>query len=745
MNKSIFESAKEYQLSEANIQSLIQGREQFLARFPFESLREMTMQQYASIHSKDTFIYWLERKKILAGIGGGNSSKFGIYCAKDGKYYKGYGNNKVLLEGEELDKEFLALKELVITSIKAAKEGRIGDIPASVHMWDMVLLKILNIYVPEQFFNIYSRAVLVPIAEDLGLGNSLSLRDTSIIQINHAILQAIRDKEPFHTWDHSAIGTFLWQLYQPAAKNAYWVMGYTYGGENSQLASFLSQEVIGTNFLHDYDFTDSMDLSSDDLDQKIDAIAAEDREKRALQSFFRMRQGDYVALKATFVRNNKSILKISAIGILQEDPSEGYRYDPKLGHTLPVKWIDHSETEFDGLGYMRRTIVKVTRSEEIKLIFGQSVKESDHGPDRDITIVETPSFGERNLVLYGPPGTGKTYHVVDQSLLILDPARYKELKDLQDRSQMKEVFRQYINKGQVVFTTFHQSYAYEDFIEGLKSDGKGGFASSDGVFKRAAIEAMFQGLPADPASQASEMTYVKKKEKVMQALREHRPFDFSHAERYVVIIDEINRGNISKIFGELITLLEADKRLNEENETIVTLPYSRNRFVLPPNLYIVGTMNTADRSIALLDTALRRRFAFREMMPQPKLLSDHLHEVQLDVLLEVMNQRIEVLYDRDHTIGHAFFIGVQSIDELVVVFQNKVLPLLQEYFYDDWEKIGLVLGGIGQSENDPFIVYQHTRSLEKLFKSTSSLAYLNNKEFRIKKSISVEELRSIYE
>ena len=293
----------------------------------------------------------------------------------------------------------------------------------------------------------------------------------------------------------------------------------------------------------------------------------------------------------------------------------------------------------------------------------------------ETTYIENQSGNTfvKNSILYGPPGTGKTYYTAYYSVAICDDLSIEELEK-KSYGEVLERFNTLKKEGRIAFTTFHQSYGYEEFIEGIRPVMAGEeekksieYEIVPGVFKKFCDEA---------------------------ALVDDEP--------YIFIIDEINRGNISKIFGELITLIEGTKRKGEREELSAFLPYSQEEFGVPKNVYILGTMNTADRSIALMDTALRRRFNFIEMMPDCRTIEDIVirqngKEVNIGNVLDIINRRIEFLFDREHTIGHAFFTSLKngdsnSIERLADIFKNSIIPLLQEYFYDDYERIRLVLG-----------------------------------------------------
>ncbi len=254
------------------------------------------------------------------------------------------------------------------------------------------------------------------------------------------------------------------------------------------------------------------------------------------------------------------------------------------------------------------------------------------------------------------------------------------------------------------FTTFHQSYSYEDFIEGIKprlSEDK----DEDETEQITEIEYEIKpGIFYKACDKAAQLAGYSDLQEALQK-KEERVDKFSKALPYYLIIDEINRGNVANIFGELITLIEKDKRLGAEQETIVNLPYSKDEFGVPPNLILIGTMNTADRSIEALDSALRRRFTFIEKAPEPSLLDQPMYkkidDIDLKAMLTAINNRIELLLDKDHLIGHSYFMGIKTIEELMATFKYKVIPLLEEYFYGKPQMIGLILGKAFLEEKEP--------------------------------------------
>lgn len=365
-----------------------------------------------------------------------------------------------------------------------------------------------------------------------------------------------------------------------------------------------------------------------------------------------------------------------------------------------------------------------------------------------------------NRIYFGPPGTGKTYKTRYEAVKIINPKFQSNF-----RGEIKAEYERLKEEGFIRFVTFHQSYSYEDFVEGIRP-----------VLKLTNIEYQVkEGIFKSFCNEASK--------KNIYRIKDLMPLKIE--KDYVLIIDEINRANVSSVFGELITLLEPDKREGKKEELSLILPYSGSTFCVPSNIHIIGTMNTADRSVETLDTALRRRFEFEEIMPSAELLSpsalycnllweyqfytwedkafsqveesffilygapedlvlnrkriwetmkaekdqrkyDYFDSfdwngINLQNILETINLRIEVLLDRDHTIGHSYFLNVKSKNDLYFVFKNKVIPLLQEYFYGDYSKIGLVLGSgfvKAPKENDKVVFangFEHNELGQKGF------------------------------
>lgn len=426
-----------------------------------------------------------------------------------------------------------------------------------------------------------------------------------------------------------------------------------------------------------------------------------------------------------------------------------------------------------------------------------------------------------NQIFYGPPGTGKTYNTVVKAMEILDNELYLEYEKLElsekqvfYKNKLEPEFNRIKNEEKrIEFVTFHQSYSYEEFVEGIKPDLEQNelkYTLEDGIFKKICKQAKriaskrtpidfsrtkvfkislddtmydycirnnvvslenedknFSDKNSDTGMKKGDIilvphgdtdfraiarvtgNYFPDTDRIKNSSYTHfrnvewlyngadisfyriSPKGFSHSspihcyaeidfkgtdkynlrldteelneiiaeqinkkisKDYVLIIDEINRGDVSKIFGELITLIEEDKRIGKAHKLEVKLPYSKEPFGVPNNVYIIGTMNTADRSIALLDTALRRRFDFEEMMPNPELLAGKVVEnINLQTLLEKINQRITAKYDRDHQIGHSYFMGIENKEDLERAYKNRILPLLNEYFYNEIKTVAEIL------------------------------------------------------
>jgi len=551
----------------------------------------------------------------------------------------------------------------------------------------------------------------------------------------------------------------------------FWNIPVAYPGSSSDLINLVFGFDKSNNYVYDIQFNQTKNPESEQNELALQLIrnckttikSTFDRfyenDASNKMEFFRINgKSSYTSIDELIIDANADIEKV--IPIVSAEIDKLKQDHPSFkGHRFTIqeqkKMFEKMEVRFKNYQNSGTQIVLIDDTED-ELVSESQVKS-------DIPL---------NQILYGPPGTGKTYNSINKAISIINP----EFDLTQDRSLIKKEYDRLVTENQILFTTFHQSMSYEDFIEGIKPETKeenviydvvpGLFLeicntaennwedAKEGNSQKLSFEDAFlllkeewveneeikfplkregndftilgftkKSIQFKKASGGTGHTlsigtlkdyYYKKKEvrltgvgiyypSILDKLNKYQPTTISQKviKNYVIIIDEINRGNVSQIFGELITLIEEDKRLGKDEALEVMLPYSKEKFGVPPNLYIVGTMNTADRSVEALDTALRRRFSFEEIQPNPSLIATEgklketqgiVDDINLPRVLETINNRIEILSNRDHKIGHSYFMKVTSLVDLKATFKKNIIPLLQEYFYNDYEKIGWVVG-----------------------------------------------------
>lgn len=792
--------------------------DQFLSRWPLESLGQMTLEEYSKAKDPDCFTYgWLEKNtEKLGSIWGGSAFKFGVYSRYDHSekedfegrsyadnyaWYSKYGNSAKT-----------AFTNVLSEIIKVATAARRGDLLVidEAMLGEVFKWKIAFLYQDRE------NPTIVPLykADYLRVAANSSEKTISSLQ---KIIMLKRLGKPVLEY-----GNELWTSVKNRLSTELTpVDAQTYLNENTEKLTPIkppTKKIAGykTNN-RNYHLALALDNTNTTLYfQEGDWIkSVKEPLKEIIQYSSQKSRSSNLAANAPNLASGHAIVKV----------------------VVPTKaaLIELCDAYANDDLVMTQANIQFSNSEGLTM---------------------TPL----NQILYGPPGTGKTFATIDESLRILDPAFLEA--NQKDRVKIKAKFDELTSSGLVRFVTFHQSFSYEDFVEGLRAvtndDKQLEYKVESGVFKRLCEDARTEGaqsstgirsnpriwkISINGAGTSETLSYCLKHGEArigwgrtgdLRKLQKDNVYyesvgsgdrgtlryfaeeivrgdillcihsselisavgvvtsdyeynndvpseviaDYNHCrsvtwlytdlklsifplndnkqltaktvypmdrfswgdllayleqsgakptetyntvlERkpHVLIIDEINRGNISRIFGELITLIEPSKRYGEDEALELTLPYSKKPFSVPSNVYLIGTMNSADRSLTGLDIALRRRFTFKEMVPNPGLLDEiNIEGVNIGEVLRKMNERIEVLLDREHCLGHAYFMPLRekdSIDELSFIFRQQILPLLQEYFFEDWERIAWVLNSQDRVDDQSFVQKINT-DLSKLF------------------------------
>lgn len=753
--------------------------EKFLLEWPLERVEKMTLREYTNTN-KTSFCYWLESMtQDLGSIWGGSSYKFGIFERFDlskvetRKAYKSDADiSWVGKYGNTSEEAFEKIRSIIVDIINYSQKKE----------FEKIVRLDLGTALKWKIAFMYSDLSLIPIFKEEILQNIAKSRGLKVEKNFYKLQQALLEQKPVGMDMYNYANQLLEENKQNSEDSKkggnhqanklvesqrYWLYA---PGENAELwEEFYANGIMALGWDELADLNTFPDKASivKRLQEFYETTGSKKNDATANDEFYNtMTIGDLVFVK-------KGRTELLGYGVVTSD----YYYDSsreRYKHCRKVDWKKKGEWSLDHhLAVKTLTDITKYNSEhpDYKLYSDRLMAVID-GSYTSQQIEKTPVVNHihpLNQVLFGPPGTGKTYNSINHAVAIVEGMTLAtiEIENKANRQEVLRRFQAYVDSGQVVFTTFHQSMSYEDFIEGIKpveADDQLNYEVQSGLFKTLAESALanynnakkgtgkksFEAVWEQYLTPLSEEVNIpvkmkKSTYKIVQVNHRTIFFDKNSGEskhtlsvrslksmydagvnqvikgglqpyyeallgqllklgaeagkvelkNYVIIIDEINRGNVAQIFGELITLIEHDKRIGNDEALTVTLPYSKKKgFGIPSNLYIVGTMNTADRSVEALDTALRRRFRFSEMPPRYDLddLEKKIADISLNTLLSTLNSRLEKLLDKDHLIGHSYFLQVKNTADLSHVFHQNIVPLLQEYFYGDFAKIGLVLG-----------------------------------------------------
>lgn len=709
--------------------------DEFLDLWPVQRVEAMTLEEYTKAGDPDSFMNWVEfRTKPLATISGSSSFIFGIYSRKDQTAKSNTKNNIYedqyawrVAYGNTKERAFLYVKTQILAVINAIQNNEIHKIE-EIDLIKTVKWKIAFLYQDRN-----NLKIIPTFAEQrLRYLTGVDVKDKGFT-IENAYKQLMSEKGDQDLFEFN---DFLTQKYLEANPKEKFNTQIAYDYMHERYPSF--EKTAEYLFIVENQVGIELALETTDFNKLAPRVFIKFEPPKSIQG-----------LKIEFKpKNKRSNSNLDSTKTLKNDSDF---FQITISNMSQLESLCDWWETYDG--------TEMFRNGNDKKINGDNVKNSP------TTL---------NRILFGAAGTGKTYNTINHALSIIEHKSLEKL-EIESREELKKRFDAYKEKGKIKFVTFHQSFSYEDFVEGIRAesdkDGNLNYLVKDGVFKEICgvkpsnqfsnlIGSEFgrgyilQSINSDCLSvkkpngnlihlsldlallllekvveneitveDINQKLAIEKLEanpllepyiingyctvwaNLIQLMLDNRVPENIEKSPCVLIIDEINRGNISRIFGELITLIEDSKRAGAKEELSVTLPYSKQEFTVPQNVYIIGTMNSSDRSLTGLDIALRRRFTFIEMPPQPKLLEGvNVDGIDIKRLLTVINQRIEALLDRDHCIGHANFMHLKeqpTLNNLSNIFKQKIIPQLQEYFFDDWAKINLVLNGNGMLHSKP--------------------------------------------